>query len=64
MTKFYKKLLCNVCGKDTENANGWHLKYDLDFCSNKCVADFIERTERFIDHIQAVWVEKKKVLEE
>ena len=49
MVKFNKKLICNICGKDTQNSNGWHLEYNLDFCSNHCVAVWIEKTEKYID---------------
>ncbi len=38
-----KKYLCNVCKKNTLVSEGWHLEHDLDFCSNQCVADFIEK---------------------
>jgi hypothetical protein len=31
-----------VCGKNTEVKTGWHLKYGLDFCSDRCVASYVE----------------------
>ncbi len=34
--------VCDVCAKDTLVENGWHLDGNLDFCSNKCVAKYIE----------------------
>ena len=39
-----KKALCDVCKKNTYVADGWHLEGDLDFCSNQCVAFYIEKT--------------------
>jgi hypothetical protein len=44
---------CDYCGRDSDISTGWHLKLDqeingetvyLDFCSNSCVADYIEKT--------------------
>lgn len=37
-------LPCIVCGENTFVGEGWHLKGNLNFCSNKCVAGFIEKT--------------------
>jgi hypothetical protein len=39
---------CVVCGKDSLVEHGWHLKYNLDFCGNSCVARYIERRQREI----------------
>ena len=35
---------CIVCKKNSETSHGWHLcEGNLNFCSNKCVARFLER---------------------
>ena len=38
---------CEICGKNTFVKSGWHLFRDgsLNFCSNECVARFIEDLE-------------------
>jgi hypothetical protein len=36
------KIPCSVCGKETETAKGWHLRHNINFCSEKCIYDFIE----------------------
>ena len=33
---------CVMCGKNTFVAGGWHLKRGIDFCSNECVAEYLE----------------------
>jgi len=33
---------CVVCGRNTFLASGWHLKGGIDFCSNECVAEYLE----------------------
>ena len=38
----FKTISCRVCAKQTLQKQGWHLKNGLDFCSNACVAKFIE----------------------
>jgi len=38
---------CDVCGKSALTQNGFHLKagkVDLDFCGNKCIAEYVEKT--------------------
>ena len=42
-----KGMPCDYCGKPTYVKEGWHLKAGkiyLSFCSNKCVANYIEKT--------------------
>lgn len=48
-----KKDSCDICGKKTYVSDGWHLKIKqkllgkqiyLNFCSNLCVAEYIEET--------------------
>lgn len=34
---------CVTCGKNSETTSGWHLRDGLDFCSNECVAAYLER---------------------
>ena len=36
---------CEVCNRSSEVKSGWHLKNGFNFCSNKCVAKFIERLD-------------------
>ena len=40
---FKRKIRCDMCGKRSNTKTGWHLKNNLNFCSNACVAKFIER---------------------
>jgi len=35
-------LYCETCNKNTEIATGWHLEGNLNFCSNQCVAKYLE----------------------
>lgn len=39
---------CVMCGKNTFVASGWHLKGGLDFCSDKCVAEYLETSHKDI----------------
>lgn len=38
--------LCDECKKPSETKQGWHLKNGLNFCSNLCVANYLERMTR------------------
>lgn len=36
------KIPCSTCGKESDIKAGWHLRHNINFCSEKCVYDFIE----------------------
>lgn len=46
-----KKLLCQVCGQNSEVADGYHLTnkhhFNLDFCSQKCLFRFVYNVDMF-----------------
>ena len=43
---------CNVCSGRTNVPGGWHLKHNINLCSNPCVATWIEKQEKFIMKLQ------------
>lgn len=46
VNEFWKRVKqekCDSCGKRTDVSSGWHLKNGLNFCSNLCVANFLEK---------------------
>lgn len=48
------KCVCEMCGENTLIHTGFHLKYNLNFCGNKCIADWVEKTEKFLRNIQKI----------
>lgn len=40
--KAVEKVPCTMCGKDSQVKDGWHMRSNINFCSKKCVYDFIE----------------------
>jgi hypothetical protein len=40
--KMKEKIPCSVCGDETNTPKGYHLRYNINFCSEKCMYDFIE----------------------
>ena len=55
-----QKMTCDICGKNSLKDTGWHLAYDLDFCSNICVARWIEATEKYINKYSKVFKDSEK----
>lgn len=41
-TKNEIKIPCSTCGNESDVKSGWHLRHNINFCSEKCVYDFIE----------------------
>jgi hypothetical protein len=37
---------CVVCGNHTTTRDGWHFAHDLNFCSDRCVAKYIDAMQR------------------
>jgi hypothetical protein len=36
------KIPCSNCGNESDIKGSWHLRHNINFCSEKCVYDFIE----------------------
>ena len=36
------KTACSVCNAETDTSQGKHLRYGINFCSEKCMNEFIE----------------------
>ena len=36
------KIACSSCGKESDVPKSYHLRYNINFCSEKCIFDFIE----------------------
>lgn len=36
------RIPCSTCGSESDIKNGWHLHHNINFCSEKCIFDFIE----------------------
>jgi len=37
------KWRCEICKQSSYTPQGWHLSNDLNFCSDKCVAIYLEK---------------------
>ena len=48
------KYVCEMCGENTLIKTGFHLKYNLNFCGNKCISAWVEKTEKFLRNIQKI----------
>jgi hypothetical protein len=55
------KIPCSNCGNESETKVGWHLRHNINFCSEKCVYDFIE--EFMIMTFESVKKSEKKMKE-
>ncbi len=45
-------VICEMCINESNVSSGFHLKYDLNFCSNECISSWVEKTEKFLRKIQ------------
>lgn len=39
--KAVEKVPCSMCGKDSQVKEGWHMRHNINFCSSKCLNDFV-----------------------